>query len=164
METDQTPNLPPEDIKSRIRSRRDPSQKSDLKIRAQTDEKEVKKCESRAAQTEMKMMKSCMTQTENESDISEVTDNENISPRSSAAITERPRKFKFFKSKQPVAENPPQPTIGEEDKDGKESCSGCREVNDRNLRLILDLAAAEELFNKNPLEWSSRPKEVCVLW
>ena len=138
METDQTANLPLEDIKSRIRSRRDPSLKSDLKIRAQTDEKEVKKCESRAAQTEMKMMKSCMTQTENESDISEVTDNENISPRSSVAITERPKKFKFFKSKQP------QPTIGKEDLEGKESCSGCREVNDRNLRLILDLAAAEE--------------------
>ena len=71
-------------------------------------------------------------------------DNENISPRSSAAITERPKKFKFFKSKQPAPEDPPQPTIREEDKERKESCSGCREVNDRNLRLILDLAAAEE--------------------
>ena len=153
METDQTPKLPPEDIKSRTvpiqammsnRSRRDPSQKSDLEIRAQTDEKEVKKCGSRAAQTEMKIMKSCMTQTEIEGEFSERTDNETILPRASAATTERPKKFKFFKSKQPVPENPPQPTIREEGTEGKESCSSCREVNDRNLRLILDLAAAEE--------------------
>ena len=28
----------------------------------------------------------------------------------------------------------------------------------------VDLDAAEELFNKNPLTWSCRPKEVFVLW
>ena len=28
----------------------------------------------------------------------------------------------------------------------------------------VDLEVAEELFNKNPLEWGCRPKEVFVLW